>query len=334
MASPPPARPLRRVEDLHDVRRPSSGVLINTFAVVFVTALVAFLAWLLTLVPALLPWLHWPVIVTLAGTVIFALWVAVFTLRSGARSQDTPTSTIRGAAQGEVELRGRVHAIPGRELVSTLMNVACITYSGKVLGLKADETDDTLQKVSGRCSFLLRDGTGEVFVPACFFDEGLSLTATEMMGKPPPSLGRLTTSQYDGFKLCETLVPIDIDVQVNGVFATLGADESYVDLVTQRSVGTIDPTIDTDWRAYADAALAANPAHMPPPRLNVVLPDADRLGVVVSDSANDQSSQAGTAATLVLLAILPALAMLSMLGLVEVGELLRRAIGMITALMP
>lgn len=333
MASPPATRPLRRIEDLYDVQRPSQGVLINTFAVVFVTSAVALLAWLLTLVPGLLPWLHWPVIVTLAGAVMFALVAAVFTLRGGARNQDTPTSTIRGAAQGYIELRGRIHAIPGRELVSTLMNVACITYSGKVLGLKADQSDDTLLKVSGRWSFLLRDGTGEVFVPACFFDEGLSLTATETMGKPPPSLGRLTTSQYDRFKLCETLVPIDIDVQVNGVFATLGADESYVGLVTKRSVGTIDPAIDTDWRAYADAALTANPTHKPPPRLNVMLPGADRLGVVVSDIANDQSSQAGTAAFLVLLATPPALAILSTLGLVEVGGVLRRAGGMIAALM-
>ena len=268
MDAPPPPRPAKRLDDYGRVARPSGGFLINAFAVLMFGAMAAFASWLVVAIAERWTWLHWPAISLLGAAAAFGVYVIFTMLRDAARRQDTPTSTIRGAAQGTVELRGQVHPLPGRELISHLLDIACVAYASKLEGLKAGEMDDTLVDVAGARSFLLRDATGEVFVPATFRHTGVAARIVDDRSRPPPRARCGDTSKYDSLRVTEWVVPVHIDAQANGSFLTLRADDDFEAAhVKQSKYGDLISAVQ-DWRAYADAALAATPPGMPPPRLN------------------------------------------------------------------
>lgn len=329
-ASPP--RPAKRLSDFGRVSRPYRGFLINAFAVLLFGALAAFFSWLAVAMAAKSTWLYWPVLALLAGVGGFGLMVLVSLLRDAARRQDTPTSTIRGAAQGTVEVRGRVHFIPGRELASHLLDIACVAYTAKLEGLRSGETDDTLVDMKGACSFLLRDGTGEVFVPATFNHTGLAARIVDDRITPPPQARCGDTHKYDSLRVTEWVVPVDIDAQANGYFLTLRADEDFAaaHAVRRRSDRLI--TAAQDWRVYADAAMAAAPANAPPPRLNVLLPIDGGTPVSLSDPADDQSGAWDAVILTLVVSAMPILALLDSLGVIQVAPLIGRVIALTASL--
>lgn len=329
-ASPP--RPAKRLGDYGRVSAPHKGFLINAFAVLVFGAMAAFASWLAVVIAARWTWLHWPAMALLAGAGGFGGFVVVTMLRDAARRQDTPTSTIRGAAQGAVEVRGRVHVIPGRELTSHLLDIACVAYTSKLEGLRSGEMDDTLVDVSGARSFLLRDGTGEVFVPATFGHTGLTARVVDDRSRPPPQARCGDTGKYDGLRVTEWVVPIDIDAQANGTFLTLRADEDFEAAHAARRDGGELITAAQDWRAYADSAIAAAPANTPTPRLNVLLPIDGSTPVWLSDPANDHSGDWDAAFLALVVSAMPLLALLDSLNVIQVGPVVRRLFALAAAL--
>lgn len=327
MEAAPSPRPAKRLVDFGEqVSRPGKGFLLNAFAVLFFGAMAAFASWLVVIFSNKWAWLHWPAMALLAGAGGFGLYVLYTTLREAARRQDTPTSTIRGAAQGAVEVRGHVHFIPGRELASHLLDIACVAYSSKLEGLRTSEMDDTLVDVSGARSFLLRDGTGEVFVPATFGHTGLAAKAVDNRREPPAHIRCGDTSKYDCLRVTEWVVPTDIDAQANGYFLTLRAYEDFKAAHAARRDGGHLSTAEQDWRAYADAAMAAAGPNAPPPRLNVLLPIDGGTPVWVTDPADDQSGAWDAAILLVVVSAMPITALLDALDVIAVGPLIGRAI--------
>lgn len=328
-ASPP--QPAKRLSDYGRVSRPYKGFFINAFAMLLFGALAAFFSWLAQGLAGRYTWLYWPAMALLAGAGGFGLVVIANLLREAARRQDTPTSTIRGAAQGAVEVRGHVHFIPGRELSSHLLEIPCIAYTSKLEGKRAGETDDTLVDVKGACSFVLRDGTGEVFVPATFCHAGLAANVIDYRCTPPPQARCGDTSKYDTLRVNEWVVPTDIPVQANGWFLTLRADEDFEAAHLARRKSNRLAAAALDWRAYADAVIAAAPANAPLPRLNVLLPIDGSTPVWISDPADDQSGHWDAVFLTLLVSTMPILALLDSLELIEVRPMLGSAIRLVSS---
>lgn len=329
-ASPP--RPVKRLSSYGRVSKPSRGFFINAFAVLLFGALAAFFSWLAVVFAERSAWLYWPVMALLAGAGGFGLYVIYTLLRNAARRQDTPTSTIRGAAQGAVEVRGRVHFLPGRELTSHLLDIACIAYTSKLEGRRSGETDDTLVDVKGACSFLLRDGTGEVFVPATFHHTDLAANIVDDRSTPPPQARCGDTGKYDYLRVSEWVVPVDVEAQANGMFMTLRADEDFEAAHAARRAGDRLAAAAQDWRAYADAAIAAAPANALPPRLNVLLPIDSVTPLWISDPANDQSGDWDAVFLTLVISAMPILALLDSLDVIHVGPAIGRAIRLVAGL--
>ncbi len=98
-----------------------------------------------------------PIVLALIAAVSLLAWVAVY--RRLRRIEDTPTSTIAGAAQGYVELSGRCESVPGTPTEAPYSHLACAWCrymmeeyrDRKWVRSDAGETD---------ASFQLRDATG------------------------------------------------------------------------------------------------------------------------------------------------------------------------------
>lgn len=97
--------------------------------------------------------------------------IGAFTqLRHARRMEDLPTSRIRSAAQGYVELEGVVQLMPGPDIVSPLSGARCAWWQYRVEHLETDEDGRrprwrTLESATSDSLFLLLDGSG-----ACVID--------------------------------------------------------------------------------------------------------------------------------------------------------------------
>ncbi len=92
--------------------------------------------------------------------------------------EDTPTSKIRSAAQGYVELSGRGDLMEGPEIIAPLTSKYCTWYSYKVEERRRSGKNShwaTVEKGKSDELFLIVDDTGQ-----CVIDpEGASVTTTE-----------------------------------------------------------------------------------------------------------------------------------------------------------
>ncbi|MEJ2479000.1 MAG: GIDE domain-containing protein [Acidihalobacter sp.] len=80
-------------------------------------------------------------------------------LARGRSFEDIPTSAIRSAPQGWVELEGVANAADGAVLHSPLTGDACVWYH-----IRVTQGDYTLRDESSNAPFLVNDGTGECVV--------------------------------------------------------------------------------------------------------------------------------------------------------------------------
>lgn len=82
--------------------------------------------------------------------------------------QDTPTSRIRSAHQGYVELEGSAELLPGEPVLSALSGTRCTWYSFKVeeyrRGSRGGGRWRTIRSGNSKELFLLRDETGECVI--------------------------------------------------------------------------------------------------------------------------------------------------------------------------
>lgn len=92
-------------------------------------------------------------------------------LRKARLMEDTPTSRIRSAAQGYVELAGIGRLIPGPEIVSPLTSIPCLWWHYRIerkvttgTGKNRRTHWQTIASHSSTCLFELDDDTGKVVV--------------------------------------------------------------------------------------------------------------------------------------------------------------------------
>lgn len=121
-------------------------------------------------------------LLTLAVAVVTGGVAAMRSLRFARLIEDTPTSRVRSAAQGYVELDGRAAPLPGTTNVAPLTQRPCVWWryrvAKKVESGSAKHRRQSWQTVtSGRSSvpFVLDDGTGQCIVKP----EGAEIVVTE-----------------------------------------------------------------------------------------------------------------------------------------------------------
>ena len=103
----------------------------------------------------------------ITAAALVCLYVMLSRLRRARWLEDTPTSKVRSAAQGLVELQGRLDAGGHSLLVSPLGGVDCLWYRFRVEEYRRSGKNDNWQTVEQGCSerpFLLCDDTGSCWV--------------------------------------------------------------------------------------------------------------------------------------------------------------------------
>ncbi|MFO7602446.1 MAG: GIDE domain-containing protein [Gammaproteobacteria bacterium] len=80
--------------------------------------------------------------------------------------EDTPTSRIRSAAQGYVELEGLARAFNGQPIISKLSQTPCLWYKYKIEKYVGGKNDKwrTLEENDSKEFFLLEDATGHCLI--------------------------------------------------------------------------------------------------------------------------------------------------------------------------
>lgn len=101
------------------------------------------------------------------GVTVFAFYSAFRSLIKARLIEDTPTSKIRSASQGYVELSGFAHTLENQSLVAPLTGRPCLWYYYKIERYERSGKSShwrTLEKKSSNSFFLLKDNTGECSV--------------------------------------------------------------------------------------------------------------------------------------------------------------------------
>jgi hypothetical protein len=96
-------------------------------------------------------------------------WLSLRWLRIARAIEDTPTSRVRSAAQGYVELAGRCRAMDGTQNLAPLTQRPCVWWRYRIQQKKASgggrrESWTTINSGHSVLPFLLDDGTGQCIV--------------------------------------------------------------------------------------------------------------------------------------------------------------------------
>ncbi|MGH8456281.1 MAG: GIDE domain-containing protein [Stenotrophobium sp.] len=166
------------------------------------------------------------------GAVTLALFAFGFMQLSRARLlEDTPTSLIRSAAQGYVELCGHAGMMPGPEILSPLSDTRCVWWSYRVEHRERDGDKTRWVTVENRTSddlFLLCDTTGD-----CVIDpDGASIMPSlrrSWSGPTPrphrgPEGGWLSFGDY---RYHERLIKVGDLLYATGWFHSQGAERAF-----------------------------------------------------------------------------------------------------------
>lgn len=236
-----------------------------------------------------------------------ALWGGFALLRSARRIEDLPVSLVRSAAQGTVELEGRVRAMPGPAIVAPLSGVDCVWWRFEVEC--RDERDNWYAVDSGTSDdlFLLSDVTGDCIVDPVGAEVLPSRTrrwrGTSRRPGRAPQPGLDTLLSFGSFRYREQVLASGADVYAQGWFRTQTAEheldetreisaeladwkKSPADLL-RRFDANHDGRIDAaEWEAARAAATAAVRARLveraADPDLNVLCKPPHGNGFLIS----------------------------------------------------
>jgi hypothetical protein len=106
-------------------------------------------------------------IAALVAIALFSFWAAFNNLRRARVIEDTPTSRIRSAAQGFLELQGVAELMDGQPILAPLTGTRCAWYRYKIeKHQRSGKSRNWVVKEQGTSDelFLLRDDTGECVV--------------------------------------------------------------------------------------------------------------------------------------------------------------------------
>jgi len=109
----------------------------------------------------------WLIMIGLAVAAVYSFWWACKAWAKNRTIEDTPTSRIRSAAQGYVELSGRGTMPPNAENKGPLTGIPCTWWRYKIEERSRSGRSrswSTIQSDTSEAPFLLDDGTGQCLV--------------------------------------------------------------------------------------------------------------------------------------------------------------------------
>lgn len=144
-------------------------------------------------------WL-WAIAFLVVAVVCF--FISFITLHRKRIIEDTPTSKIRSAAQGYVELIGHGQMMEGQPIIAPLTGTACTWYDYKIEEYRQSGKRSywaTIRSATSTELFLIKDETGQ-----CIIDpEGAHVTVTSKDvwygGEASPARGSLTANSKKHF---------------------------------------------------------------------------------------------------------------------------------------
>lgn len=201
------------------------------------------------------------------------------TLRIEIKRQDTATQTLRSVSQGRAEIRGKVAAI-GPPFLSPFTQTPCVCYDFSV------EVDGETVRESHYHSFLLTDGERYVFVPLNRNKTTELLVWLDSDDAPKTLLREDLRGRNVAKQRLERLIPVGLEVQVNGVFVTLSSQDSYIEtamtrlglpIPTEENLNTLSEfkdwrEWDADWKAWVRLMEQERGQGEAPVPLNAMLP--------------------------------------------------------------
>ncbi|WP_020649239.1 GIDE domain-containing protein [Solimonas variicoloris] len=157
-------------------------------------------------------------------------------LRRARHLEDTPTSRIRSAAQGYVELRGYARLLPGPDIVSPLSGVRCAWWRYRIEYRRTEDDSsghssdwEVIEQASSEELFLLADDSGECIVDPHRARAWPSLSRrwqgdSRRPARIPARTPWLTSGNY---RYSEQLIGIGDPLYVHGWFRTQSAAQQY-----------------------------------------------------------------------------------------------------------
>lgn len=157
-------------------------------------------------------------------------------LRRARHLEDTPTSRIRSAAQGYVELRGYARLLPGPDIVSPLSGARCAWWRYKI-ERRCTEQDsgrrrndwEVVEQASSEELFLLADDSGECIVDPHRARAWPSLSRRWQGISPRPARIPPQTPWFSAgdYRYSEELIGIGDPLYAHGWFRTQSAAQQY-----------------------------------------------------------------------------------------------------------
>jgi hypothetical protein len=160
----------------------------------------------------------------------YAFWNTARRLREARRMEDMPTSRIRSAAQGYVELQG-TGRILDKDVRSPLTSTPCLWWAYEVEEQRTDSqghsTWVTIEEDDSADPFMIEDDTGKCIVhPA-----GAEVTTRDRRRwrgfkshrhGPPQGLGAIFGPLFGSYRYTERLLPRDLPLYTLGLFRSHG----------------------------------------------------------------------------------------------------------------
>jgi hypothetical protein len=160
---------------------------------------------------------------------LVALWAGFSLLRRARRIEDLPVSWIRSAAQGLVELEGRVCVLPGPPIIAPLSGSACVWWRIEVRCRDDRDRWHTVERASSDDLFCLSDVSGDCIVDPVGAEVTPSLSRrwrgiSPRPGKAPQP-GIDTFLSFGQYYYHEQVLASGTPVYAQGWFRTQTADQ-------------------------------------------------------------------------------------------------------------
>lgn len=190
-----------------------------------------------------------------------AAWVHWFKKTKRARLiEDVPTSTIRSAAQGYVELIGNAEFLPEGKIISPLSGRSCVWYQYQVEKRERGsdgkrESWKTIEKVTSEHLFVLEDDTGRCVIDPDFaevtcYEKQSWHGNTRVPGFAPKKSGLLDSLNAD-YRYTESWIEPAEMLYAIGQFQTEGTGEELPSLKDEMRV------LLNKWKQHPDIYLKA-----------------------------------------------------------------------------
>jgi hypothetical protein len=176
---------------------------------------------------------HWLYIIGLAAAAVYSFWYTFKAWHKNRVIEDTPTSRVRSAAQGYVELSGLGLPAPGAKNKGPLSGIPCVWWRYRIEPRRRNDRSRLPVGDTSEAPFLLDDGTGQCLIDPRGAEVFPGVTTVWYgpeewpRGPPPPDagglLGWLSRAFASGnYRYIEHRLPLNQPVYAIGAFHSDG----------------------------------------------------------------------------------------------------------------